>query len=69
MIPDQKQKIFKSALQWNSFSCTNGIKICQFKAKDSKTEPYPFFLDTISKTFTVNNIKKAVLNGYVYGSL
>ena len=34
-----------------------------------QSKGFPFFLDTISKTFTVNNIKKAVLNGYVYGSL
>ena len=44
----------------------NGVKIYQFKVKDSEIRLYPLFLDKISKDFTVNNITKTGLNGYVY---
>ena len=44
----------------------NGVKIYQFKVKDSEIRLYPLFLDKISKDFIVNNITKTGLNGYVY---
>ena len=44
----------------------NGVKIYQFKVKDSEIRLYPLFLDKISKDFAVNNITKTGLNGYVY---
>ena len=44
----------------------NGVKIYQFKVKDSEIRLYPLFLDKISEDFTVNNITKTGLNGYVY---
>ena len=44
----------------------NGVKIYQFKVKDSEIRLYPLFLDKISKDFTINNIMKTGLNGYVY---
>ena len=44
----------------------NGVKIYQFKVKDSEIRLYPLFLDKISKGFAVNNITKTGLNGYVY---
>ena len=36
------------------------------KAKHHEIEKYPLCLGNISKDFTVNNIKKTGLNGYVY---
>ena len=39
----------------NSFLYVNGVKIHQFKAKDSEIKPYPS--GNISKECTVNNIK------------
>ena len=36
-----------------------------FKAKDSEKKPYPLGLGDISKDFTVDNMKKTGLNGYV----
>ena len=39
----------------------------QFKAKESKVEPYPFCLVNSLKDFTVDNTKKKTeLNGYYY---
>ena len=36
-----------------------------FKAKDSEKNLYPLGLGDISKDFTVDNMKKTGLNGYV----
>ena len=44
----------------NSFSYTNGVKIYQFKAKDSEIKPYPLCLGNISKDFTVDNMKNTL---------
>ena len=38
-----------------------------FKAKDSETVATPLCLGNISKDWSVDNIKKTGLNGYVYG--
>ena len=50
----------------NSFLFVNGTKIHQFKAKDFEIKKYPLCLGNISKDFSVNNMKKTGLNGYVY---
>ena len=42
----------------NSFLFVNGVKICQFRAKDSELNAYPLRLTNISKEFTVDNMKK-----------
>ena len=44
----------------------NGTEIHKFKAKDSKIVANPICLGNISKDFSVYNIKKTGLNGYVY---
>ena len=44
----------------------DGVKVYQFKGKDSEIKPYPLRLCNISKDFTVDNVKKTELNGYVY---
>ena len=49
-----------------SFLFVNATKIHQFKANDSQIKKYPLCLGNTSKEFTPINIKKAVLNGYVY---
>ena len=51
----------------NNFLCAAGVKICQLKSKDSKTNQYPLCLGNIWKNFTGNSIKKSELNEYVYG--
>ena len=38
-----------------------------FKAKDSETVATPLCLGNISKDWSVDNIKKTGLDGYVYG--
>ena len=52
----------------NSFLFVNGIKICQFKAKNSEMK----HIGTISKDFTVKKLKKKKKktrsNGYVYNN-
>ena len=46
----------------NSYLFANGVKIYQFKAKDSKLNTHPLCMGNISKNFTVDNIKKTWLN-------
>ena len=50
----------------------NGVKTYQFKAKDSNINvnrrQVIFCLGNISKDFTIDNLKKTGLNGYVYDS-
>ena len=44
----------------------NGTKIIKFKVKDSEIKAYPLCLRNISKDWSVDNIKKTGLQGYVY---
>ena len=44
----------------------NGKEITKFKAKDSEIVPSLFCLGNISKDWSVDNMKKAGFNGYVY---
>ena len=44
----------------------NGTEIHKFKAKDFHIVATPLCLGNISKDFSVDNKKKAELNGYVY---
>ena len=50
----------------NNFLYANGIKINQFKAKNSEIKSYSLCLVSISKDFTVDNMKKTGLNGKIY---
>ena len=50
----------------NSYLFVNGEKIMKFKAKYSKIVVAPLCLGNISKDWTVDNMKKTRLNGYVY---
>ena len=49
-----------------SYLFVNGIKIIKFKAKDSETVATPLSLVNISKPFSIDNMKKTRLTGYVY---
>ena len=60
---------FRLSLHCNgsrSFLYVNLTKIYQFKAKDSEIKIYTLCLGNIPIDFTVNNMKKKGLNGYVY---
>ena len=48
------------------FYFVNATKIYQFKANDSEIKKYPLCLGNISKDSTAKNMKKTVLNRYVY---
>ena len=50
----------------NSYLFVNAIEIHKFKAKDSEIVATPLCLGSISKDFSVDNMKKTGLNGYVY---
>ena len=50
----------------NSYLFVNGTEIIKFKAKDSEIVSYPLCLGNISKDFSVDNMEKTGLNGYVY---
>ena len=50
----------------NSYLFVNGTEIIKFKAKDSEIVATPLCLGNISKDWSVDNLKDARLNGYVY---
>ena len=50
----------------NSYLFVNGTEIYKFKTKGSEITASPTCLGNISRDFTVDNMKKAGLNRYVY---
>ena len=50
----------------NSYLFVSGKEIVKFKAKDSAIVGTPLCLGNISKDWSVDNMKKAGFNGYVY---
>ena len=50
----------------NRYLFVNGKEIIKFKAKDSVIVETPLCLGNISKYWSVDNVKKTGLNGYVY---
>ena len=65
---EQHKKIFLS-LHYNganSYVLANGVDRYKFKAKDSEIDVAPLCLGSISKDFSVDNMKKTKLYGYVY---
>ena len=50
----------------SSYLFVNGTEIHKFKAKDSEIVATPLCLGSISKDFSVDNMKKTGLNGYIY---
>ena len=61
----EHNKIFCLSLHYNSYLFVNGKEIHKFKVKDSEIVATPLFLGSVSKTWTVDNMKKTGLNGYV----
>ena len=65
----EHNKKFYSRLYYNGAnSClfVNGTEIIKFKASDSEIVAASSCLGNISKDFSVDNMKKTGLNGYVY---
>ena len=50
----------------NSFLFVDATKMYQFKAKDSEIKPYPQCLGNISKYFSIDDVRKRTLKGYVF---
>ena len=50
----------------NSYLFVNGTKIYKFKAKDSEIVVGLTCLGNISKDWSVDNMKRTGINGYVY---
>ena len=50
----------------NSYLFLNGTEIYKFKAKDSEIVASPLCLGNFSKDWSIDNMKKAGLNEYVY---
>ena len=50
----------------SSYLLVNATEIHKFKAKYSEIAATPLCLGSISKDFSVGNMKKTGLNGYVY---
>ena len=63
------REIFCLSLHYNgpnSYLFVNGIEIIKFKANDSEIFLGPICLGNISKDWSVDNMKKTGLTGYVY---
>ena len=63
-------KKFCLSLHYNgasSYLFVNGTEIIKFKVKDSETAATQLCLGSISKDWSVDNMRKTRLNGYVYG--
>ena len=66
----ENNKTFCLSLHYNgdnSYLFVNGTEIYKFKAKDSEIAATTLCLGNISKDFSVDNMKKTGLNGYVDG--
>ena len=50
----------------NNYIFVNGIEIWKSKAKNSEINADPLRLGNVSKDFSVDNMEKAGLYGYVY---
>ena len=50
----------------NSYLFVNGTELLKFKAKNSEIVATPLCLANISKNFSVDNMKKTGLNGYIF---
>ena len=50
----------------NSYLFVNGTEICKFKAKKFEIVATSLCLGNISKEFSVDNMKKTGLYGYIY---
>ena len=50
----------------NSYLFVNGTEIHKFKAKNSEIVTTPLYLGNISKDWSIDNMKKTGLNGYVH---
>ena len=50
----------------NTYLFVNGTEIIKFKAKDSEIVATPLCLGNISKEWSVDNMRKTGLSGYVY---
>ena len=65
----EKNKKFCLSLHYNganSYLFVNGTEVRKFKAKDSEIVATHLCLGNISKDFSVDNMKKTGLNGYIY---
>ena len=65
----ESNKKFCLSLHYNehsSYLSVNGTEIYKFKAKDSEIVASPLCLRNISKDFSVDNMKKTGINGYLY---
>ena len=65
----ENNKKFCLSLYWNganNYLFVNGREIYKFKAKNSEIVATPLCQGNISKDWTVENMKKTELNGYIY---
>ena len=66
MIIEKKCCLSLHCNRANSYLFVNGTENIKFKAKDSQIIVTPLCLGNISKDWSVDNMKDAGLNGYVY---
>ena len=65
----ENNKKFCLSLHWNganNYLFVNGREIYKLKAKNSEIVATPLCQGNISKDWTVENMKKTELNGYIY---
>ena len=63
---DKKSCVSLNYKESNSYLFVDGTEIYKFKAKDSEIIATPLCLENISKDWSVDNMEKTGLNGYVY---
>ena len=65
----EKNTKFCLSLHYNGYYLiVNGTEVINFKAKDLEITAYLLCLGNISKDWSVDNMKKTGLNGYIYDS-
>ena len=70
LILPNKERNFCLILHYNEsnrYIFVYGVKIYQFKGKDSELNGYPLCLGNISRDFAVDKIREAGINAYSYG--
>ena len=63
------KKKFRLSLPYNganNYLFVTGTEVIKFKAKDSEIVATPLSLGSISKDWSVDNMRRSGLNGYVY---
>ena len=60
-------KKFRKLIEGTSYLFVNGTEIIKFKGKDFEITPHQLCIGNTSKDWSIDNMKKTSLQGYIYG--